>query len=142
MGARAGGSAPADLLKFRLDPLRLSVCLLIVLVVSRVHQYVPILAKTRPLLVLTVPGGGITPISNPRLLIAGQLFEHVAGPVIAGLGIMAVLSVPFGISMGNSGKFVLDVYLEERRAGLPDHRQLYARRVTSMRMPGPTSSAR
>jgi hypothetical protein len=30
--------------------------------------------------------------------------------VIAGIGILAVLAVPFGISMGNSGKFVIEVF--------------------------------
>jgi hypothetical protein len=37
-------SAP-DKLRMRLDPLRFVVCLLIILVVSRLHQYVPALAK-------------------------------------------------------------------------------------------------
>ena len=100
---------PVDLLKPRIDPLRLIVCLLIVLVVSRVHQYVPALAKARPILILTVLTA-VYAFSNPGLLIRESVFSTWPARVIAGLGIMAVIAVPFGISMGNSGKFVLEVY--------------------------------
>jgi O-antigen ligase len=96
-------------MRMRLDPLRIIVCLLIIMVVSRIHQYVPPLAKARPLLILTVLSS-IYAFSNPRLLIRESVFSTWPARVIAGLGIMAVLAVPFGISMGNSGKFVLEVY--------------------------------
>ena len=100
---------PVDLLRSRLDPLRVIVCLLIVLVVSRVHQYLPVLAKARPILVLTVLTA-VYAFGNPRLLIRESVFSTWPARVIAGLGVMAVAAVPFGISMGNSGKFVLEVY--------------------------------
>ena len=106
---RRRGGRPQDLLRPRLDPLRIVVCLIIVLVVSRVHQYVPVLSKARPLLILIVLSA-IYAFSNPRLLIRESIFETWPAKVMAGLGIMACLAVPFGISMGNSGKFVLDVY--------------------------------
>jgi O-antigen ligase len=99
----------ADRLRLRLDPLRMLVCLLIILVVSRLHQYVPALAQVRPLLIITVLSS-IYAFSNPRLLIHESVFSTWPARAMAGLGIMAVLAVPFGISMGNSGKFVLDVY--------------------------------
>jgi len=98
-----------DKLRVRLDPLRILVCLLIILIVSRVHQYVPVLAKTRPVMLVTVLSG-IYAFSNPRLLIRESLFSTWPARAIAGIGIMAVLAVPFGISMGNSGKFVLEVF--------------------------------
>ena len=63
-----------DKLRVRLDPLRIVVCLLIILVVSRVHQYVPLLAKTRPLLILTVLSA-LYAFSNPRLLIRDSVFS-------------------------------------------------------------------
>ena len=107
--ARARHAPRADRLRVRLDPLRLVDCLIIVLVVSRVHQYVPVLTKARPLLVLIVVAAGYA-FANPRLLIRESIFSTWPAKVIAGLGIAAVLAVPFGISMGNSGKFVLDVY--------------------------------
>ncbi len=107
--ARAGHAPRADRLRVRLDPLRLVVCLIIVLVVSRVHQYVPALAKARPLLILIVVAAGYA-FANPRLLIRESVFSTWPAKVIAGLGVAAVLAVPFGISMGNSGKFVLEVY--------------------------------
>lgn len=102
---------PKDLLKVRLDPLRMAVCLLIVLVVSRVHQYVPVLAKVRPLVILTFLAAAYS-FGNPRLLSRDPLFRTWPARVLAGLCLMAVLSVPFGISIGNSGKFILDVYLK------------------------------
>jgi O-antigen ligase len=98
-----------DRLRGRLDPLRILVCLLIILVVSRVHQYIPLLAKARPLLVLTALSA-LYAFSNPRLLIRDSVFSTWPAKVIAGIGIMSVLAVPFGISMGNSGKFVLEVF--------------------------------
>ena len=100
---------PADRLRKGLDPLRLVVCLLIVLVVSRLHQYAPALAKARPLLILIVLSAGYA-FANPRLLIRESVFVTWPARVLAALGVLAVLAVPFGISMGNSGKFVLDVY--------------------------------
>ena len=100
---------PVDRLKLRLDPLRIVVCLLIILVVSRLHQYIPLLAKARPLMILTIISA-IYAFSNPRLLIRESVFGTWPARAIAGLGILAVLAVPFGISMGNSGKFVLEVY--------------------------------
>jgi O-antigen ligase len=102
---------PRDLLKVRLDPLRLVVCLLIVLVVSRLHQYVPILAKARPLVILTFLAAAYS-FGNPRLLSRESLFRTWPARVLAGLCLMSVLSIPFGISVGNSGKFILDVYLK------------------------------
>jgi len=107
--ARARHAPRADRLRVRLDPLRAVVCLIIILVVSRVHQYVPPLAKARPLLILIVIAA-VYAFANPRLLIRESVFSTWPAKVIAGLGIAAVLAVPFGISMGNSGKFVLEVY--------------------------------
>ena len=98
-----------DRLRLRLDPVRFVVCVVIVLVVSRVHQYVPALAKARPLLVLIVLSAAYA-FGNPRLLIRESVFATWPARAIAGLGILAVLAVPFGISMGNSGKFVLETY--------------------------------
>jgi O-antigen ligase len=107
--ARARQAPRADRLRVRLDPLRFVVCLIIILVVSRVHQYLPALAKVRPLLILIVVAAGYA-FANPRLLIRESVFSTWPAKVIAGLGVAAVLAVPFGISMGNSGKFVLEVY--------------------------------
>ncbi len=83
---------------------------MIVLVVSRVHQYVPALAKARPLLILTSLVGGLC-LRQSRgcsfARVCSAPGRHASSPDSACL---AVLAVPFGISMGNSGKFVLEVY--------------------------------
>ena len=107
--SRGRRGRPADRLRLRIDPLRFVVCLLIMLVVSRLHQYIPALAKIRPLLILIVLSA-VYAFSNPRLLIRDSVFNTWPARAMAGLGLLAVLAVPFGISMGNSGKFVLEVY--------------------------------
>lgn len=102
---------PKDLLKIRLDPMRLSVCLLIVLVVSRFHQYVPVLAKARPLVVLTFLAAAYA-FANPRLLSRDSVYSSWPAKALIGLLILACLSVPFALSLGNSGKFVIEVYIK------------------------------
>src|SRR5262245_33399169 len=102
---------PKDLLKIRLDPMRLSVCLLIVLVVSRFHQYVPILAKARPLVVLTFLAA-CHAVANPRLLSRESVYTSWLAKVLIGLLILSCLSVPFALSLGSSGKFVIEVYVK------------------------------
>lgn len=102
---------PKDLLRIRLDPMRLAVCLLIVLMVSRIHQYVPVLAKARPLVVLTFVATAYA-FGNPRLLTRDSLFTAWPGRVLLWLLVAACLSVPFALSLGNSGRFVIEVYVK------------------------------
>jgi O-antigen ligase len=91
--------------------MRVAVCLLIVLMVSRLHQYVPVLAKARPLVVLTFLATAYA-YGNPRLLSRDGLFATWPARVILWLLILACASVPFALSLGNSGKFILDVYIK------------------------------
>lgn len=91
--------------------MRMAVCLLIVLMVSRLHQYVPVLAKTRPLVVLTFLATAYA-FGNPRLLSREGLFGTWPARVLLGLLLLASISVPFALSLGNSGRFVLEVYVK------------------------------
>lgn len=94
---------------FSTDLLRLSLVLLVIFAVSRVHDQYSFLAIMRlgVLLGLLV---SIIGFGDPRQMQAGRIFAAWPARVIAGLGIMACLSVPFGLSVGASGKFILQGY--------------------------------
>lgn len=90
----------------RPDFLRLSLALLIVMVVSRVHQIFPPLAALRPGLLLSVSSAAYA-FATPRALVRGNVLRHWWTRCIAFVVVQAALSGLFGISVGNSGKFML-----------------------------------
>lgn len=93
------------------DPLRKALFVLVVMTISRIHQNYPILAMLRPALLATVVIG-VYAYMNPHLLASGSILRTVPGKIMAGFFVIACLSVPLGISLGNSGKFMLEVYLK------------------------------
>jgi len=95
-------------LKAGFDPLRLSLFLLTVLTVSRVHQHFPFIAQFRPALLLAALTG-IYAYLNPRLIAKG-VFQNWIPKLVAAIAVWACLSVPFGISLGGAAKFFLDEY--------------------------------
>jgi O-antigen ligase len=108
---RRAPAAPRSRGKLRLsrDRLRMSLFLLIVLAISRVYMHVPGLVKARPILVLTALVAGFA-FANPRLLVSGSVLRTWPAKVLAGLAVVACLSAPAGISLGNSGRFLIDVF--------------------------------
>lgn len=92
-----------------LDVLRLALGLLIVMVVSRVHQTIPALAPFRPGLVLVMAAVAYA-FLRPRVLVQENVFRYWWTRWIAFLVIQACFSVAFGISIGGSGKFFLQAY--------------------------------
>lgn len=96
-------------LSFSADLLRLTLVLLVVFAVSRVHEQYSILVVFRQVVLLGLLIGlvafGDTRQLNPRTLLSTW-----PARVIAGLGIMACISIPFGLSMGASGRFFLFGY--------------------------------
>jgi len=106
-GPRKGGSAGSGLKLVR-DPLRISLFLLMVLTISRIHQHWHILAVFRPALLLAVLSA-VYAYVNPRLIDRRGLQTWPAKVVLA-LGILACAAAPFGISMGASGMFILTEY--------------------------------
>jgi O-antigen ligase len=82
---------------------------LVALTVSRFHQHFGFLRPFRPLLVLTLLAG-IYAYLNPRYLASGSLLRTWPAKFIGGLGIAACASVPFGLSIGASGRFILEGY--------------------------------
>lgn len=82
---------------------------LIVLVISRFHQNYPFLAKLRPAMVLA----GLAVLyglANPKSIRTQGVTRSWWFRLIFLIVAQAMLSVPFGISMGNSGKFILYAY--------------------------------
>jgi hypothetical protein len=96
-------------LRISSDPLRLSLLLLIVLTLSQFHQRFPALAPLRPGLVAT----GLVALYaflRPALLARGNPLRTWPAKLMLGFFVVACMSVVFGISMGQAGKYVLDSY--------------------------------
>jgi len=90
------------------DGLRVALFLLVVFSISRVHQHFGFLGAIRP--GLTFLGlAGVLALANPSTLRTEAFSTWPARIVMVLVGV-ACLSVPFGLSMGNSGKFLLDAY--------------------------------
>jgi O-antigen ligase len=90
------------------DGLQLVMFLLVVISISRVHQHFGFIAAIRPGVVLLSLGGLLALINPKSLDLAG--FSTLPSRIVAALVVLACLSVPFGLSMGNSAKFLLDDY--------------------------------
>ena len=92
-----------------MDPLHIALVLLMVMTISRVHQQFGFMAKVRPAMMLVLVSFFLA-LANPRFLSEkGPLFT-VPPKLIAAFVVMACLSVPFGLSPGASGLFILTQY--------------------------------
>lgn len=91
------------------DPFRNVLFVLMVITISRIHQNFGFLKPFRPALVLVVLACGYAYL-NPRFLAVGSIFKTRNARIMGGLGLMAFLSVPFGLSMGGSAQFILNEY--------------------------------
>lgn len=101
-------SGPAPL-AIQPDFLRLSLALLIVIRVSQVHQFVPGAASLRPVLVLLLAIMAYS-FLRPSALTRDHIFRYWWSRAIAVIAVQACLSAAFGISIGNSGQFILFAY--------------------------------
>lgn len=90
------------------DPLRILLFLLTVITISRVHSYIG-LAALRPAFMLVVLTGAYA-LLNPRTLHQSSFLRTWPARLMAALGLMACISVPFGMSIGGSGAFILNTY--------------------------------
>ncbi len=88
--------------------MRLLIFLLMVITVSRVHSFIG-LAALRPAFVLAVLTA-IYAFLNPHHLNEGALLRTWPGKVIVALGVVACISVPFGISLGGAAMFIISRY--------------------------------
>src|SRR5210317_905993 len=87
------------------EGLQLALFFLVVISISRIHQHYGFLSAVRPGVSLLLLAA-IFALINPRGLgFAGFLTNPAK--LVAALVILACISVPLGISMGNSARFLL-----------------------------------
>ena len=101
---------PRRSLRAAVDPLHGALALLMVMSISRVHQQFGFIAVARPAILL-VGACLFYAIMNPRYLSEKGLLFTWPPKLIGGFAMMACLSVPFGISPGASGLFILKLYV-------------------------------
>ena len=109
--AAPAGVATYSRLTMMRDPMRLLLFLLMIVTISRVHLHYPILAVFRPALLLSLGAVGYA-FLNPRSLTRSNVLDLWPMRMVALLFVLACCSAPFGISLGNSGIFILDSYIK------------------------------
>jgi O-antigen ligase len=105
-GAAAPSVPDGTELAFSLDPLRIVLFVSMVLNISRFHQAFAPLKAIRPGLLLFITACGYA-FLNPRFLTRANVFATWPMRRIALLGILAVFSALFGISLGGTAAFIL-----------------------------------
>lgn len=98
------------------DPFRLALFALTVVTVSRVHQALG-LSALRPAVLLFLFAVGYA-VLNPSVVRTDRLFRTWPPKVFVALGVMACVSVPFGMSIGGSAMFILTTYSKTLLFGL------------------------
>jgi O-antigen ligase len=96
--------APARAIAAKPDTLRWSLAALIVFEISRVHGRYAILAVARPLMLLTVIAL-VAAFMNTRALAPDAWWRRPQVMILIGLAVVAMGSIPFGISPGGSFYF-------------------------------------
>lgn len=99
----------APVARRKMDPLRITLFAFVVLTISRVHQHFTFLNAGRPALILFLGIVGFA-LMKPSLLAPRRMLATWPARVVAGLGVVASLSVFFGISLGSSAHMVIDEY--------------------------------
>lgn len=94
---------------YKPDPLRIGIAVSLLVSVGRIHEQLGFLAALRPGLLVTVFLVGYT-LAVPSSVSWRLLSRSRVTKPLAGLAILACLSVPFGLSIGQSASFILDVY--------------------------------
>jgi hypothetical protein len=104
--ARAdGGSEPG----FSRDPLRLSLFLVVLISISRIHQHFPAIGQLRPAFLLFIFCVAWVALS-PRSIELRNLRVGPAPKAMAGLAVLACLSAVFGISLGHAATYVIQEF--------------------------------
>lgn len=91
------------------DPLRLVLVALVFLTIGRAHQHYGFLGAVRPAQLLFGAGAAYA-FLKPSSVRLDNLWSSWPPKVVVALGVLACLSVPFGISMGSSGRFLLESF--------------------------------
>src|SRR3990170_3076040 len=104
-----GIAAVGGRLSLTLDPFRVSLALLIIVNVSRIHQHFGVLAKLRPGMTLAALAL-VYAFLNPRQVSLKGVFNTVPARLMLALVLLACVSAPFGLSLGGSGRYILESY--------------------------------
>ena len=96
-------------MRVKMDPFRLFLFLLLIMTIARVHQHYRVVARLRPALLL-VACAAVYAYLNPKALARGNVLRHWPARNMVVLGVLACLSVPFGISMGKAGLYIIEDY--------------------------------
>lgn len=91
------------------DAMRVLLAVLIFFAVGRAHQHYSFLGAFRPALLLFVGAVGYA-FLKPRAIRLENSFRVWPTRVVMALAVLACLSVPFGISIGSAGRFMLEAY--------------------------------
>lgn len=94
---------------YRIDVLRAAVAAIMLFSVARLHEYFPFLNPLRPALLATMIAISFA-VLQPRALVRAPLLRTWPAKVIVALVVMACVSAPFGLSLGGSLAYVLNVY--------------------------------
>jgi O-antigen ligase len=86
-----------------------ALALLIVLNVSRVHQHFGFLAVLRPAMLLTIIALAYA-LLQPSAFVLRAALQTKPARLILLLGGLACLSAPFGLSLGGSGRYIIESY--------------------------------
>jgi O-antigen ligase len=87
------------------------VFLIMIMTISRIHQHFRFLTPARPALVVTLLAAAYA-YMNPKFLASGNLTRTWPAKAILGMFAAACISVPLGISMGGSGRFIIEEYVK------------------------------
>jgi len=112
-----GRRGKAALTSERMDPLRLALCLMILVGISRIHQQFGFIGAVRPALLLFVFSCGFA-LLRPNVVDWSLLTKTFPGRALLGLTLLALLSIPFGISLGASATFFLETYSKVLLTGI------------------------
>jgi O-antigen ligase len=82
---------------------------LIILTISRLHQHISIIGKLRPAMILALGALGYAYL-KPKYLAGGAILRERLPRTVIGLLALACISVPFGISIGNSALMIIEAY--------------------------------
>lgn len=93
----------------RWDVLRLMLFVLVVVNISRMHEYFGGISKMRPALVASAIAV-LCIFLQPKLVSLPRALRYWPGKLLVSFFVLACLSVPFGISQGAAGSFILNAY--------------------------------
>lgn len=108
-GIDGADASSGEKMKIPRDPLRIIVALLIFLAIGRAHQHYGFIGALQPALLLFA-GGAAYAFFNARSIRWTNVTTSWPPKVVAALALLACFSIPFGISIGSAGNFMINSF--------------------------------